>query len=117
MDIPKTLFLIGDEHKWMSLLGRLSHLKENGDKVGKIAVVVVDTAILSCRKNTILEDFKKRIEEFNQHDVAFFLCNNTVKKYGFMTDEFLPQFEIVKEGGIFKSLELQADGYCLFVMD
>ena len=85
--------------------------------MGKIAVVVVDTAILSCRKDSILDDFKKKVEDYSKHDVDFFLCNNTVKKYGFKPDDFLPQFEIVKEGGVYKAMELEAEGYYLFVME
>ena len=113
----RIVYLISNENRWDHLLQQLKHINEHPELIDHIAIVVVDTAILSCLKNTIFTDLKAQISFYKaQQHTDFFLCNNTCIKYGITNDLILPEFELVKEGGILKALELESEGFNLFIL-
>ncbi len=114
MDKYKILYLISDENRWNHLFGEINHIIIHPELIDRIAVIVIDTAILSCLSNTIFEDFKNQLRMYKEKGIDFFLCNNTCLKYGITEEFILPQFELVMEGGILKALSLEKEGYRLF---
>lgn len=117
MSKNKVVYLLGDENKWSHVLGQIANIRKRQDIVIEIAVIVVDTAILSTLKTTVFDDFKKQISELSNANVSFFACNNTLNKYGIPADMLLPQFTVVTEGGAIKAITLQNEGYYLFALE
>ena len=108
------VFLLSDENRWEHMLANINHLNKNKDLIDRIAIVVISTAILSCLKNTEMEDFKAKVKELSELNVDFFLCINTCKRFGITPDMILPEFTIASEGGLAKVISLEALGYHLF---
>ena len=116
MDKYRIVYLISNENRWEHLFGQIKHINMHSELVDRIAIIVIDTAILACLKSTILEDFKNQITTLKSGYVDFFLCNNTFIKFGFKKEDILPEFELAMEGGILKALSLEKDGYKLFTL-
>lgn len=117
MEKNKVLYLLGDENKWNHVLGQINNIRKRPDVVTEIAVVVVDTAILSTFANTVFDDFKKEIAALSLANVSFYACNNTLHKYGIPANMLLPEFTIVPEGGAIKAITLQNEGFYLFALE
>lgn len=113
METYRIVFLISDNNKWDHLFGHLANLLKQPQKIDQIGVVITDTAILSCLKGTILQEFRDHLSQFMQANVQFWLCGNTVHKYNIDKANILSDLEIVPEGGIFKVLECETAGYRL----
>ncbi len=114
MEKYNVVFLISDENKWDHLILQIGHLQQNKELIGRIAIVVVNTAILSCLKSSKLKEFQNKISALQTQEVEFYLCNNTCKRYGIASELILPEFSIVNEGGLIKAIVLEATGYHLF---
>ena len=109
----KIVFLISEENKWEHLMMNIKHVNQRMELVDRIAIVAIDTAILACLKDTIMDDCKSQVTNLSAINVDFFLCINTCIKYGIKTDSVLPEFKIAEEGGILKVMNLQEQGYRL----
>lgn len=109
----KIVFLINDNNKWQSLFGHIENLFKQSTKIESIAVVITNTAILSCLKDSTLTDFKLALKELTNKKVWFWLCGNTVKKFHISEHQLLPEIIIAEEGGILKAVGFQSQGYYL----
>ena len=109
----KIVFFIDDEKKWDHLILQLKHLTAKPDYVTNIAVIAVDTSILSCLKNTSFDNFKATIKDLKSKNTEFYLCINTIHKYGIPEEMILDDFLIAKEGGLIKALLYQQEGFIL----
>ena len=94
----------------------IKHINQHMELVDRIAIVTVDTAILSCLKGTIFDDFKNQISKLCAINVDFFLCINTCIKFGITKDLILSEFTIAEEGGLLKVLSLTQEGYQLITV-
>ncbi len=114
MEKHNVVFLIADESKWEQLLRNIDHLNKNKELIDKIAVVAINTSILSCLSSTMLNEFKEKVKILSEQNVDFYLCDNTRKRYGIDSSNILPQFTIATEGGLAKTLLLEDVNYRLF---
>ncbi len=110
MNKNSVVYLLGDENKWGHVLGQINNLQKRPDVIENISVVVIDTAVLSCLKNIADKDLQVHIDELSKMNVSFFLCNNTLIKYGIPRDLIYSAFTIVEEGGIIKTVTLEDNG-------
>ena len=114
MEKQKIMYAFNDESKWKKILFDAEEMLGNIDIVDKIAIVAMDTAILSTLSSTILTDLKEKINDLSNRGIDFYLCGDTMHKYGITVDMVLPQFKIAPRGTDVKILELKQAGYILF---
>lgn len=81
-----------------------------------IAVVAIGTALLSCLKRTNMSTLKENITRLAGENVKFYLCANTMHRYGVDEDMLLPQIKVAHEGGLIKVAEFSSQGYHLITM-
>lgn len=117
MEKQKIMFAFNDETKWSKIVDEAEGMLECTDLVDKIAVVAMGSAILSTLKSTILTDFKDKISELSSKGIEFYICCNTMHKYGITVDMILPQIKIAPRGTDIKILELKQAGYLLYTVD
>ncbi len=110
------VFLLSNEDSWPKLLAHITHIKNNPEFSGKIAVVVIGSAILSCLNSSSLIDTQKQIEHFSLNHVDFYLCINTMNRYGITINQILTPFTIATSGGVIEVTKLVDQGYQLFQM-
>ena len=115
--MSRVVYLLGDENKWNQVLGQINHVLSHPEQVDKVAVIVVGTAILSCLKAATLISFQDQVTEKASKGVDFFLCVNTMHKYGITPDMIMPVFSIATQGGVIKAIELKEEGYHLFTIE
>ena len=111
----KIAYLITDEHKWTTLIGRVNNMLKSGCEFESISIVVLDTAILSCLNNSILDEFKNEVAILTADVVEFYACINTLHKYGITENMLLPDVKVAVEGGMMKYLRLEDEG-CRLLM-
>ena len=111
MEKFKFAFLIDDNNHWDHVFGHLKNILNQPDKVDKITVVIISTAILNCLKNADVQPFKDSINLYISKGVEFFLCGNTTKHFNFTADDIISQISITPGGGLIKMAELMSDGY------
>lgn len=110
------VFLIREDTCWNQLFSHVDNLKKSSDEVGNIAVVAVGTALLSCLRFTNLETIKETISRLSYEGTQFYLCINTMSRYGIQEDMLLPQIAIAHEGGLLKVAKLESMGYHQIVL-
>lgn len=110
------VFLIREDARWEQLFGHIANLNKTSGAVGKIAVVAVGTALLSCLKSTHLDALKTTISRLANENVVFYLCTNTLFRYGISEDLILPEFTIAREGGLIEVARLEAMGYHMITL-
>lgn len=110
------VFLIRDDNYWDQVFSHIANLKKQPDAIDRIAVVAVGTSLLSCLKSTHLDQRKSSITHLATENVEFYLCTNTITRYGIDEDMFLPEISIAREGGLLKAARFESMGYHLITM-
>lgn len=105
------VFLIRDDSRWEQLFSHIANMKKQSDEINKIAVVAISTALLSCLKSTRLDTLKTSISHWTEENVDFYMCINTLSRYGIDENLLLPEIKIAREGGLIKVARLEANGY------
>lgn len=105
------VFLIRDDSRWEQLLSHIANMKKQFDEIDKLAVVAISTALLSCLKSTHLDMLKTTISNLADNNVEFYMCTNTLSRYGINEDLLLPEIKIAREGGLLKVARFEAIGY------
>lgn len=110
------VFLIREDGRWEQVLSHADNLLKSPNKVENIAVVAIGTAILSCMKRTNMKTLKENITRLSGENVQFYLCTNTMQRYGVDEAMLLPEINVAYEGGLIKTAELDSMGYHLITM-
>lgn len=110
------VFLIRDDNCWDQVFSHIANLKKQSEEIGRIAVVAVGTSLLTCLKSTHLEQRKSSISHLSADNVAFYLCTNTISRYGIDENMLLPEINIAREGGLLKAARFESMGYHLVSM-
>lgn len=116
MEKQKVLYAFNDDLHWEKILKDVDHIYARKDLVDKIAIIAFGTAILSILRNTSLEEIKTKITNYAAGGVDFYVCGNTMKKYGITKDQLIPVIQVAEEGTFIKILEMKEDGYFLFTL-
>lgn len=115
MDKLNFVFLIREDSHWEKLFSHIASLKKRPE-TDKITVVAIGTSILSCLKNTHLDALKSSITHWSGENVQFFLCVNTLFRYGIEDNMLLPEIMLAHEGGLLKVALFEAMGYHSFTL-
>ena len=105
------VFLIRDDRYWEQLFSHIANMKKQSDEIDKIAVVAVSTALLSYLKSTHLDTLKATISHLANNNVEFYMCTNTLSRYGINENSLLPKIKIAREGGLLKVACFETNGY------
>ena len=105
------VFLIRDDKSWIQLFSHIYNLQKETHVVDKMAVVAVGTSVLSCFLCTTLSDFKESVAKLVNNGVEFYICINTLHKYGITENMILPEIKIAREGGLIKVARFETKGY------
>lgn len=105
------VILIRDDSRWEQLFSHTANMKKQPDEIDKIAVVAISTALLSCLKSTHLDSLKANILHLTEENVDFYMCTNTLSRYGINEDLLLPEIKIAREGGLIKVARFETIGY------
>lgn len=116
MEKLNIVFLIREDNRWEQLFSHIANLKKQPDDIDKIAVVIVNTAILSCLKSTRLDKLKAMVSDLKADNVTFYLCVNTLNRYGIQRDMILPEIEISDKGGLLTVARFEEMGYHVFTL-
>ena len=111
MDKLNFVFLIWEDNHWEQLFSHIANISKQAAMIDKIVVVAVGTALLSYLKSTHLDTVKAAISHWKKENVEFYLCGNTLSKYGIDEDRILPEIKIAHEGGLLKVATLESMGY------
>ena len=117
MEKQKVMFAFNDETKWEKIIGEAEGMLDCADIVENVAIVSMGTTVLSILKSTILTDFKDKVSELSSKGVDFYICCNTMHKYGITADMILPEIKIAERGTDIKILELKQAGYIMYTVD
>ena len=109
------VFLIREDGYWEQAFSHADYLLKSG-KVENIAVVAIGTALLSSLKRTNMKTLKENITRLAGENVQFYLCTNTMNRYGVDEDMLLPEIKVAYEGGLIKAAEFDSMGYHLITM-
>lgn len=110
------VFLLRDDNSWNQLFSHIENLKKSPKEIGNITVVVISTALLSCLQCTNLETHKEAISRLSDEGVQFFLCINTMSRYGIDEKMLLPEIAVAHEGGLMKTAKFESMGYHLVTL-
>ncbi|WP_417190432.1 DsrE family protein [Bacteroides sp.] len=116
MDKFSFVFLVREDGSWEQVFSHADNLLKSRNKVENIAVVAIGTALLSCLKRTNMSALKENITRLAGENVKFYLCANTMHRYGVDEDMLLPQIKVAHEGGLIKVAEFSSLGYHLITM-
>lgn len=105
------VFLIRENGCWGQLFSHVDHLNEHPEETKDIVVVAIGTALLSYLKSTRLDAFKSTVSRLASENVKFYLCINTLTRYGISEDMLLPEVAIAREGGLLEVARLESMGY------
>lgn len=105
------VFLIRDDSRWEQLFSHIANMKKQSDEIDKIAVVAVSSALLSCLKSTRLDTLKASMSHWAKDNVDFYMCINTLSRYGIDENLLLPEIKVAREGGLIKVARFEASGY------
>lgn len=110
------VFLIREDGYWEQVFSHADNLLKSSNKVENIAVVAIGTALLSCLKRTNMKTIKENFTRLAGKNVQFYLCTNTMHRYGVDEDMLLPEIKVAYEGGLIKAAEFSSTGYHLITM-
>ena len=116
MEKYSIVFLLNDNNKWYDLFSHLNNVYKFPEKIDHIAVVITSNAILSCLKHSDQDALHDNMKNFQAKGVKFSICGNTIEKFQFNPDDLMPDMDIDTEGGIFKAIEYQVQGYFKFII-
>lgn len=105
------VFLIRDDRCWEQLFSHIANLNKLPAEVDKIAVVAVGTALLSYLKSTRLDALKATIFRLANENVQFYLCTNTLSRYGMDESMLLTEVRIAHQGGLVEVARFESKGY------
>ena len=117
MEKQKVMFAFNDDTKWWKIMDEAEGVLELTDKVEKVAVVTMGTAILSILNSAIDTKFKDRVRDLSDRGIDFYICINTMHRCGITAEMILPQFKIAPQGTDAKIIELHQAGYMMFTID
>jgi Uncharacterized conserved protein len=109
----KIVFLLTNNNSWQGVISQIKNLLKVHQLIEDIAVVITNSAVLSCFKENNLEEFKTDFDLLDSSGIKFWICANTLKKYNIPPDILFNQLEIAEQGGILKVIEYQSKGYFL----
>lgn len=110
------VFLIREDNYWNQVFSHIENLKKSPDKVGDIAVIAIGTALLSCLQFTNLKTLKENIARLSKEGIQFYLCINTMSRYGITEDMLLPEIVVALEGGLLRAAVFESEGYHLITL-
>lgn len=110
------VFLLREDKYWNQLFSHVENLKKSSDEIGNISVVAIGTAILSCLQCTNLKTLKETISRLSDEGVQFFLCINTMSRYGIDEKMLLPEIAVAHEGGLMKTVKFESMGHHLITL-
>lgn len=105
------VFLIRDDRCWEQLFSHIANLSKLPAEVDRIAVVAVGTALLSYLKSTRLDALKATIFRLANDNVKFYLCTNSLSRYGIEESMLLPEVHIAHQGGLVEVARFESQGY------
>lgn len=108
------VFLISVDTGWREVFSHIKNLRKTTGDVGNIAVVAIGTAILSCLQQTNKPKLKEAVTAMSKEGVQFYLCINTMERYGITKDMLLPEIQVATDGGLMRTAKLEAQGYHKF---
>lgn len=109
----KVVYHVADAEKVMFALGNMrNHIKGVGgpDNV-ELVLVVHGPGLKAFHDIQATEKLKERVASLQQDGVQFNACGNTMRAQAVETDELIPGFIRVDQGGVVRIAELQAQGY------
>ncbi len=110
------VFLIKADMCWKDVFSHIENLKNTTDETGDIAVVAIGTALLSCLQHTNKKEFRETISNLSKAGVQFYLCINTMHRYGITEDMILPGIKVAEDGGLMRIAKLELQGYHMFAL-
>lgn len=110
------VFLLREDGHWNQLFSHVENLKKSSGEVGNITVIAVGTTILSCLRCTNLGALKETITQLSNEGVQFFLCINTMSRYGIAKEMLIPEIAVAHEGGLIKAAKFESTGYHLITL-
>lgn len=116
MEKVNFIFLIREDRYWEQVFSHIKNLKKSADEIGNIAIIAIGSALLSCLQHTNMKTFKETIARLSKENVQFYLCINTMSRYGINEEMLLPQITVAHEGGLLKAAKLEATGYHLITL-
>ncbi len=116
MKQQKVMYAFNDDTKWKKILGDATGLLDHPERIDKIVIIAMGTAILSLLRSSILADFKKEVSDMSARGVEFYICSGTLMRFGLTPDLLLPEVKVAVDGSDIKILELKEEGYFLFAL-
>ena len=113
--MSNVVYSINCDKKWDSLLSSIKEIRLYPDKVNKIVVVAMGTAILSAIKLTCPEQKRADFKHLIASNIDFYICVNTMNRYNITKELLIPEFKIAERGASIKILEFEEIGYKLFI--
>lgn len=108
------VFLISVDAGWQEVFSHIKNLKKSTNDAGKFAVVAIGAALLSCLQRTNKKTLQETIAALSKESVEFFLCINTMNRYGVTKEMLLPEIKVAEDGGLMRTAKLEAQGYHKF---
>ena len=110
------VFLINKDTGWKDVFSHIENLKNTRNETGNIAVVAIGTALLSCLQRTNEKKFQESISGLSKEGVQFYLCINTMRRYGITEDLLLPEIKVAQDGGLMRTARFESQGYHKFMI-
>lgn len=110
------IFLIRENSYWNQVFSHVENLKKSANETGNIVVIAVSSALLSCLQHTNMKTLKETIAHLSEENIQFYLCINTMSRYGINEEMLLPQITVAHEGGLLKAAKFEATGYHLITL-
>jgi len=109
----KVVYHVADADKVNFALNNMrNHIKGVGGPDNVELVLVVHGPGLKRFHDIEANDkLRKMVSSLQDEGVQFNACGNTMRAQGVQTDELIPGFIRVDQGGVVRIAELQADGY------
>lgn len=102
-DLDKVSFVLGCVANHIAGVGGPEHVR--------LAVVVHGPALFAFRREPENIAASVPLAKLTKQNVAFHACGNTLHSLKLSDDALLPGFEIVREGGVVRLAQLQAEGW------
>ncbi len=109
----RVVYHVADENKVMFALNNIrNHIKGvGGPENAEIVLVVHGPGLKAFHDIQATEKVKEGVASLQKDGVQFNACGNTMRVQAVETDELIPGFIRVDQGGVVRIAELQQQGY------
>lgn len=109
----KVVYHVADAEKVNFALNNMrNHIKGvGGPENVELVLVVHGPGLKRFHDIQATDKLRKMVSGLQGQGVQFNACGNTMRAQGVQTDELIPGFIRVDQGGVVRIAELQADGY------